>query len=260
MPLISIIIPTLNVAAKLQVSLRSVTQLQAPFQDLEVLVMDGASVDETVEVAQRAALVDKRIRVWSEPDNGIFDGMNKGIERAGGRFLYFMGAGDLMHVGVLSELEQLPDLHPLLLLHGQVWHPGANVAPDAGANLKVIDLARYSIPHQGAFYGREIFQVVGLYNPKYRLSADHELNFRCWTDARIETRFWSRIVADFELGGASSSLYDPDFARDWPGLVWKRGGLWPYLAFRASQRTTPQLMNRLRRLRAALKRLKGRRA
>ncbi|MBW3636703.1 MAG: glycosyltransferase [Armatimonadetes bacterium] len=253
-PLVSVIIPTFNAEAKLAVSLTSVLEAQTPFSSLEVLVMDGASTDNTLEIARQWAERDSRVKLWSEPDAGIFDGMNKGIARARGQILYFMGAGDVMRPGVLSELEKLPNLHPLLLLHGQVWHEGANVAPDAGADLKLIDLARYDIPHQGAFYGREVFQTVGLYNTKYRIYADRELNWRCWTTPQIEKRFWSRIVADFELGGASSSLYDPEFKRDWPRLVWQRGGPLAWASFQISRRCKPEQMVLLRKLRALLRR------
>ena len=248
-PLVSVIIPTFNAAAKLQASLRSVTENQAPFQDVEVLVMDGASVDETVQVARDFAFVDERVQVWSESDNGIYDAMNRGIERSNGRFLYFLGAGDTLRAGVLGELETLPDLHPRLLLHAQVSPPVVGAPPHVSAGLKLVDLARFNIPHQGAFYGREIFRVVGLYEPKYRIYADHDLNFRCWADKRIETRFWNRVVADFELGGASASRHDPQFERDWPRLVWKRGGMWPWLSLQ-SRRFTPQQLRFLQKLRS----------
>ena len=259
MILLSIIIPTFNAGAKLEASLRSLIDQQAPFHDLEILICDGASTDGTLEIARQWDARDARVKVWSEPDAGIYDGMNKGIARARGQMLYFLGAGDIVRPGVFAALEPL-QLHPLLLLHGQVWHPGANVAPDAGANLSAIDLARYNIPHQGAFYGREVFETIGLYNPKYRIYADHDFNFRCWTDKRIETRFWSHIVADFELGGASSSLYDPEFARDWPRIVWRRGGPLAWLAFQISHRVPVEKLGALQKMRAVLRILKARRA
>lgn len=249
-PTVSLIIPTFNVELKLPISLRSILEAQAPFADLEILIMDAVSTDATVKIAREWAARDSRIHVWSEPDVGIYDAMNKGIARAQGQFLYFLGAGDVVRPGALQEFSQLPNLHPLLLLHGQVWHEGANVAPDAGANLKAIDLARYNIPHQGAFYGRAIFETVGLYEPRYRIYADHQFNFRCWTDSRVETRFWSHIVADFELGGASSDLNDPQFKRDWPGLVWKRGGILPWFAFQISHRVPVERLGWLQKLRA----------
>ncbi len=253
-PLVSVIIPTFNAEAKLPVSLTSVLEAQTPFSSLEVLIMDGNSSDGTLETAREWERRDSRVRVCSEPDKGIYDAMNKGIARAQGRFLYFLGAGDMVRPHILAELETLPDLHPLLLLHGKVWHEGANIGPGAGAVIKKIDLARYNIPHQGAFYGRGVFETVGLYDPRYRIYADHELNWRCWTTPAIETRFWDRVVADFEAGGASSSRYDPEFERDWPRLVWQRGGPLAWASFQISQRYKPEQLVLLQKLRALLRR------
>lgn len=252
-PFVSIIIPTFNVDEKIEASLRSLTEHQAPFENLEVLIIDGASTDNTIQIARDFATRESRIQVWSEPDAGIYDAMNKGITHARGEFLYFLGAGDTVRPGVFVELQQLPGLHPRLLLHGQVWNPGANVAPGAGAGITKFDLARYNIPHQGAFYGREVFAIVGLYEPKYRVCADYELNWRCWTNPRIETRFWNRVVADFELGGVSSAGQDAEFQRDWPAHLWRRGGPKAWLAFQISRRTSPAHMNVLRALKRKLR-------
>jgi glycosyltransferase involved in cell wall biosynthesis len=256
-PLVSVILPTFNVEAKVAASIRSALEDQSPFRDVEVLVLDGQSTDSTLAIVREMAEQDPRIKLWSEPDAGIYDAMNKGIARANGKMLYFMGAGDTLRASVFEKLAALPHLHPLLLLHGNVWHEGANITPGVGEALKAIDLARYNIPHQGAFYGRGVFDEVGGYNNDYRIYGDHELNWRCWTNSKIETRYWDYIVADFEGGGASSSLYDPNFKRDWPGHVWRRGGLLPWLSFQISVRFKPEQLRGLQKIRALLRRVEG---
>lgn len=254
-PTISIILPTFNVAHKVAGSLRSALEMQAPFTAVEVLIIDGASSDGTIQIVREWAARDPRIKLWSEPDKGIYDAMNKGIARAQGQMLYFMGAGDKLRAGVLAELEKLPNLHPHLLLYGRIWFEGANA--EYGATmmpLTRIDLARRNIPHQGAFYGRGVFETVGLYDNQYRIYADHELNWRCWTNPAIETRVWDYMVADFEAGGASSSCYDPAFKRDWPRLVWRGGGLMAWASFKISERFKPEQLVWLRRLRTFIRR------
>ena len=75
--------------------------------DFEYILVDGASVDETLNFIKEYGQRDGRIRWYSEPDNGIYDAMNKGIRYAQGRFLYFLNAGDEFHSRyVLEEIVQ----------------------------------------------------------------------------------------------------------------------------------------------------------
>src|SRR3954468_2397674 len=106
-PLISVIIPTFNSGAKIAATVGSVlSQRQGLY---ELLVIDGGSTDDTLTHlrAQGPAL-----RYLSEPDEGIYDAMNKGIRLTSGEFLYFLGAGDRLLPGVLeaiaAEIRKLP--------------------------------------------------------------------------------------------------------------------------------------------------------
>src|SRR3954447_9607435 len=106
-PLISVIIPTFNSGAKIAATVGSVlSQRQGLY---ELLVIDGGSNDDTLAHlrAQGPAL-----RYLSEPDEGIYDAMNKGIRLTSGEFLYLLGAGDRLLPGVLeaiaAEIRKLP--------------------------------------------------------------------------------------------------------------------------------------------------------
>ncbi|MBD5325847.1 MAG: glycosyltransferase [Bacteroides sp.] len=88
MPLISIITITYNAASTLPPTLRSVEA--QTFSDFEYLIIDGASKDATIELARAC----KRAKVYSEPDRGLYDAMNKGLHRARGRYVLFLNAGD----------------------------------------------------------------------------------------------------------------------------------------------------------------------
>lgn len=91
-PLFSIITITFNAAGTLPATLRSV-ELQT-FTDYEYLIVDGASTDGTVAIAQHSAAVSS---VTSEPDKGLYDAMNKGLRKARGCYLVFLNAGDAFH-------------------------------------------------------------------------------------------------------------------------------------------------------------------
>lgn len=60
--------------------------------DFEILIIDGLSMDRTLDVAQ--SFKDQRIKIHSEKDKGIYDAMNKGISLAKGKWVFFMGSDD----------------------------------------------------------------------------------------------------------------------------------------------------------------------
>ncbi|MDR2410857.1 MAG: glycosyltransferase, partial [Bacteroidales bacterium] len=87
MPVLSIIIPTYNSSKTINRCLDSI--LCQSYSNYEILVMDGLSSDNTLELVK--AYNDRRIQIYSGKDNGIYDAMNKGIALAKGEWLYFSG-------------------------------------------------------------------------------------------------------------------------------------------------------------------------
>ncbi len=81
---------TYNAASVLPPTLKSVAEQS--FRDFEYLVIDGASSDDTLRLVDEAAIAGTV--VWSEPDKGLYDAMNKAIDRAKGDYLIFLNAGD----------------------------------------------------------------------------------------------------------------------------------------------------------------------
>ena len=88
--LFSIITVTYNAAQVLSTTLES--GRGQSFTDFEYLVIDGASTDGTLELVEQAGIA--TATVWSEPDKGLYDAMNKAIDRAMGQYLIFLNAGD----------------------------------------------------------------------------------------------------------------------------------------------------------------------
>jgi len=88
--LFSIITVTYNAAKVLQPTLESVKEQS--FRDFEYLVIDGASTDDTLHLVNEAGI--PTVTVWSEPDKGLYDAMNKAIDHAQGQYLIFLNAGD----------------------------------------------------------------------------------------------------------------------------------------------------------------------
>ena len=104
-PLFTVITVTYNAAAVVERTLQSV--LRQTVEDIEYIIVDGRSTDDTLAIVQRYATLTDDLRsqgyhhavttIVSEPDSGIYDAMNKGIRLAHGRFLCFLNAGDTFH-------------------------------------------------------------------------------------------------------------------------------------------------------------------
>jgi glycosyltransferase involved in cell wall biosynthesis len=196
-PLFSIITTTYNCGSKIDKTLESV--ISQDFKDLEYLIMDGNSKDGTRE--RLAAIKDLRVRSYSELDKGIYDAMNKGIELARGRFVFFLGAGDTLFPGALQQISRhLPDRDDALI-YGNVLMGGNGSIYDG--RFSKLKLCIRNICHQAIFYGRDVFKLAGNYNLKYRFLADWAFNLKCFGDGRILTQFVPVNVAMFEAAGVS---------------------------------------------------------
>lgn len=215
-PIFSIITANLNSGAKLARTIDSVASQKGEF---EYLIMDGLSVDASCNVAVEWESRDPaRFRVFREQDSGIYEAMNKGVRRAAGRYLYFIGAGDILMPGVLREIERYLPSHDRGFVYGDVLWNGRRY--DGQWDWR--RLRWQNICQQSIFYGRRIFDLVGSFDTRYRTSADHALNLRCFGKLSIPRTYLDRVVAVFEEGGASAQG-DPSFDRDRVKLI--RGGL-----------------------------------
>jgi glycosyltransferase involved in cell wall biosynthesis len=99
-PLISIIVPSFNQGAFIAETLDSI--FGQDYRPIEVLVMDGGSTDETVEVLRRYERAHPELKWQSEPDSGPADAVNKGLQIASGRYVAIQSSDDIYYAGALS--------------------------------------------------------------------------------------------------------------------------------------------------------------
>lgn len=209
----SIIVPTLNSGSSISFAIESI--LNQTFQAFEIIIVDGLSVDDTLNIAMRFG--DERIKVVSQKDKGIYDAMNKGIEIANGEYLYFMGSDDTFYgSNVLNNIkERLATANPRVL-YGNVRMRGSNQwVPDGLIHAGEFNLKRllsHNISHQAIFYHRSVFNELGKFNIKYPIFADYDMNLRCF--ASYPFVYIDEIVANFKVGGASSGSTDEAFEHD----------------------------------------------
>jgi len=173
-PLFSIITVTWNAASVIAPTMQSVQRQTS--SDYEMLIIDGASTDDTLSIVRRASIAG--LRVFSEPDRGLYDAMNKGIARARGRYLIFLNAGDAFADDtVLARLALLTSTNPGVI-YGQTQLVNKNREVVGMRHLRAPKrltagsfLNGMVVCHQ-AFVARR--DLVPEYDLQYRLSADYD--------------------------------------------------------------------------------------
>lgn len=206
---ITIITVTYNAAFVLQRTFDSVcTQT---YQDIEHLIIDGASKDETVQMAESyKAQVPYKVVIQSEPDQGLYDAMNKGLHKATGDYLIFLNAGDALHANdTLETVSQLSSNSPAVI------YGDTSIVDSEG---RFLHLRRLRPPKQltwksfkqgmlvchQAFYVRTDIAQQEDYDLLYRHSADVDWCIRVMKRAEqqhLPLVNTNAILADFMEGG-----------------------------------------------------------
>ena len=208
-PLISVIIPTFSSAACIETCIESI--VNQTFKNFEILIMDNFSTDKTVAIAK--SFNDDRIRIYSEPDNGIYDAMNKGIKLSLGEWVYFLGSDDeLFDSSVVKKVSSLLLNTFSKLVYGNVciegnagWAIDQQIY-DGEFNLsKILDR---NICHQSIFYKRILFEN-SVYNEDFKVCGDYDFNLRLFS--KYQFQFIDLIIARFNGGGTSALEEDENF-------------------------------------------------
>lgn len=188
-PKFSIITVTYNAGKTLEDTIQSV--IAQTYRNVEYIIVDGNSQDNTQEIIRK---YQAHIHQWvSEPDNGLYDAMNKGIKLATGDFLCFLNAGDKLHDGdtlqlmahSINNVKELPDV-----LYGETA-----IVDEQGQLLR---MRRLSAPEQlnwksfregmlvchQAFFARRELATTTPYDLQYRFSADFDWCIRIMKQAK----------------------------------------------------------------------------
>lgn len=187
-PLISVVTVVLNARATVERTIKSV--VGQDFRDLEYIVIDGESVDGSLEIIRKYAA---EITYWtSEPDKGLYDAMNKGVRAARGRWLLFLGADDIL-------INSLHEVAPLLtdantIYYGDVYMKGTHRLYDGPFSAYKMMFA--NICHQAIFYPRRAFDSR-VFDTRYRILADHAFNLHCYGDKSLRFQYVRKLISLF---------------------------------------------------------------
>jgi len=204
---ISIITITLNAERYLGQTIPSV--VNQTYSNREYIIVDGGSTDGTLDIIKK---YESEIDNWiSEPDKGIADAMNKGIDLATGDYILFLHSDDyLVNSSVLERAsEYLGDRFDIFFF--QVLHD-INEQNQVSSNRSLGWLTNFKMGscHQGQLCSRKLFQKIGKFDTSFKIDMDYDLILRAYR-AGASCNSVNMPLAVMRLIGVSSR-------RDWSSL------------------------------------------
>jgi glycosyltransferase involved in cell wall biosynthesis len=197
LPRISVVVPSFNQAKYLELTLRSI--LDQNYPELELIVIDGGSIDESPAIIRK---YEQHMKFWcSEPDGGQVQGIIKGFALATGEILCFLNSDDLFEPGVLLEVGEYFARHSSVdAVYGNTLWIDAEGNPlrqrkEMHFN-RFIWLYTYNyIPGMSMFWRRTIYDRVGGFDPAFQLAFDADLWIRFSDHGSIRhvARQWSQM-------------------------------------------------------------------
>ena len=193
---ISIVTICFNAESIIEETILSV--LNQTYKNLEYIIIDGASSDNTIKIINRYK--DKIAKIISEPDKGIYDAMNKGIEHATGEWMNFMNAGDkFVSDHVLEDIFSQEISKSVSFIYSD-----CNICLNQ-KRLYTLEtsIEKGIIQHQCSIYRRSLHNTYGLYiSHRKKIISDYLFFNHIPKELFMKT---SVIIADYDFGGFSQA-------------------------------------------------------
>lgn len=201
-PLVTIITSTYNAAEHLPDVIKSIRE-QA-YDNVEWVIVDGASLDGTLDILRQNEDV---IDFWvSEPDKGIYDAWNKGLQLAHGDWILFLGADDQILPDAIESMIHVANEspEPLDLISGKTQLCRGTVQRRiVGKPWTWARFRKYMcVAHVGAMHNAAYFKRYGEFDNTFRIAGDYELVLRAGPDLKVG--FVDKVLVRMEIEGISN--------------------------------------------------------
>jgi glycosyltransferase len=207
---VSIITVSRNSSSTILETIHSV--LEQTYSDIQHIFIDGNSQDETVDIIKQNT---QNPILLSEKDNGIYDAMNKGIRLA---------SGDI--IGILNSDDMYASKYVIQQVVDQFKE---NISTDAVYGNLVFFKSKYpnkvvrkwfprkfdrnffqngnAIPHPTLFVKKKVYDLVGLYNPNFKISSDYEFALRAFYMNTFQPQYLDKLIIKMRHGGESTKSW-----------------------------------------------------
>ena len=201
----SVITVVLNDASGIRTTLQSL--LEQSYPHIEHIIIDGGSTDGTLDVIENSKL--PGTVVVSEPDDGIYDAMNKGLALATGEVVSFLNAADVFD-----------SASTLLSVAGCFQDPEVDAVygdisffNDEGMVMRRWRAGTYrfwkfyfgwAVPHPALFIRASAFHRIGSFDSSFRIAGEYEFMLRCFLRHGIRPHYVREDLAHMKIGGVSN--------------------------------------------------------
>lgn len=175
-------------------------------QDYQYIIVDGASTDGTMNIVRKyEPLFQGKLKCISEPDQGIYDAMNKGIHEADGKLIGIVNSDDYYEPDALEIIQRTYWGEKYQVLYGLLR------TVQNGKEVMVYlknheNLEQDMIAHPSCFVTKATYEEYGVYSLKYPYSADYEFMLRVRKCPEVKFQEIYHIISNFSLDGASGSI------------------------------------------------------
>jgi glycosyltransferase involved in cell wall biosynthesis len=203
---ISVVTAVYNRAETISDTLKSIQQ--QTFEDFEHIIQDGGSTDSTLDIVNQCKT--QRMDVISEPDDGIYDAINRGLRRATGDVIGLLHSDDVFASetalqeietafapgidGVYGDLNYVSSdnlNHVLRRWRSGTYHP---------SKLR----KGWMPPHPTLYLRREVFDQWGYYDPEMKIAADYDAMLRWLIKGQIRLAYVPKVLVNMRVGGVSN--------------------------------------------------------
>jgi glycosyltransferase len=204
---ISIITSVYNNKTTISDSIESV--LSQTYADIEYIVIDGASTDGTIDIVKR---YEDRISIFkSEPDAGIYDGLNKGISLATGDIIGFLHSDDFYHdENVIEVVADTFKTHQTDSVYSDLVYVNKDNKDQVIRYWKSSDFSLKKLhrgwmpPHPTFFVKRDVYLEAGFFDTSFRIAADYDIILRFLGKHEITTKYIPKVLIHMRTGGESN--------------------------------------------------------
>ena len=204
--LLSIITISYNNDEGLEKTLSSVfTQNVKDYSSFEYIVIDGASKDKSKDILEKYKTNNSKLNFTynSEPDKGIYNAMNKGLQKTSGKYIYMLNSGDYLEPDVLDDMLEELKKEPDLLLF-EINHVKEIGTVKTEVRYPVM-LNEGAMGHQGMIYKRSFHDQYGLYNENYKCASDYEFCVKAFLNKDLKIKTIYKPCVNFICGGVGES-------------------------------------------------------
>lgn len=205
---ITLITVSFNSAKTIAETLKSVAG--QTYENIEHILVDGGSTDSTLDIAKQYG--GHLARLVSEPDQGIYDAMNKGIALASGDIVGFINSDDIYNdSSVIEKVVHLIQSNELDALYGDVIYfhegnPEKSIRRYRSNRFSPKNISWGWMPaHPALFFRRSVYQQIGFFKTDYHIAGDFEFVARAFYANKLNYHYLPEVIVKMRIGGISTS-------------------------------------------------------